>query len=110
MYLSLLKTDNGFEFAKEFDKYCQQNKIEHKWTYPNSPKINGVIERFNRSIQEEWLNMYHDEMIDIVLINQRIKQYLYFYHHDRIHKSLDDQTPTSVVGYNINYQQSSICI
>ena len=105
-----IQTDNGSEFAKEFDKYCQQNKIKHKWTYPHSPKINGVIERFNRSIQEEWLDMYQDEMLDIILINQRIKEYLNFYHHDRIHESLNDQTPASVVGYNINYQQSPICM
>lgn len=108
--LSAVQTDNGSEFEGDFEKYCKQNKIKHKWTYPNSPKINGVIERFNRSIQEEWLNAYQDEMLDITLINKRIKEYLYFYHHDRIHESLDDQTPASVVGYNINYQQSPICV
>ncbi|MBU1256069.1 integrase core domain-containing protein, partial [Patescibacteria group bacterium] len=51
-----------------FDKYCKENSLTHKWTYPHSPKINGVIERFNRSIQEEWLDMYQDEMLDIDLI------------------------------------------
>ncbi len=105
-----IQTDNGSEFEGEFEKHCQEKEIKHKWTYPNSPKINGVIERFNRSIQEEWLNTYQDEMLDIVLINQRIKEYLDFYHHDRIHESLEDQTQASVVGYNINYQQSPRCI
>ncbi|MBU1457767.1 DDE-type integrase/transposase/recombinase [Patescibacteria group bacterium] len=105
-----IQTDNGSEFEGLFDKYCKENSLTHKWTYPHSPKINGVIERFNRSIQEEWLDMYQDEMLDINLINQKIKEYLYFYHHDRIHESLSDQTPATVIGYNINYSKSPICV
>jgi transposase InsO family protein len=38
------------------------------------------------------------------------KQYLEFYHHKRIHESLNDQTPAAVVGYNINYEKSPICV
>ena len=105
-----VQTDNGTEFEGEFEKYCRKSKIKHKWTYPNCPKINGVIERFNRSIQEEWLDAYQDEMLDLDLINKRIKEYLVFYHHDRIHESLNDQTPSSVVGYNINYNKSPKCM
>lgn len=107
-----VQTDNGSEFEGVFDAYCQENSITHKWTYPSSPQINGVIERFNRSLQEEWLDMYQDEMLNITLINQRIKEYLSFYHHDRIHESLADQTPATVVGYNIDYQlpKSPICM
>ena len=105
-----IQTDNGTEFEGVFEKYCKDNKIKHKWTYPHSPKINGVIERFNRSIQEEWLDVYQDEMLNLLLINQRIKEYLSFYHHDRIHESLNDQTPASVVGYSINYPESPKCI
>lgn len=105
-----VQTDNGSEFEGDFDEYCQSQNIKHKWTYPNSPKINGVIERFNRSIQEEWLDMYQDEMIELNLINRRIKEYLSFYHHDRIHESLADQTPADNIGYNINYNKSPICV
>lgn len=48
-----IQTDNGSEFEGDFEAYCCSHNIKHLWTYPNSPKINGVIERFNRSIQEE---------------------------------------------------------
>ena len=105
-----VQTDNGAEFEGEFRKYCRRKEIKHKWTYPNCPKINGVIERFNRSIQEEWLDAYQDEMLDLNLINKRIKEYLTFYHHDRVHESLNDQTPSSIVGYNINYNKSPKCM
>ena len=66
------QTDNGSEFEAVFDHYCQHNNILHKWTYPRCPKINGVIERFNRSIQEEWLDVYQEELIEIKQGNLRI--------------------------------------
>lgn len=96
-----VQTDNGGEFEAVFDKYCQRQHISHKWTYPNTPKVNGVIERFNRSIQEEWLDMYQDELLNPEQANRRIAEYLYFYHNDRIHEGLGDQTPASVLGKEI---------
>lgn len=96
-----VQTDNGSEFMAIFDTYCTNNTIRHVWTYPNHPKINGVIERFNRSIQEEWLDMYQDELIEPQQANKRIAEYLYFYHNDRIHEGLGDQTPASVLGKEI---------
>lgn len=104
-----VQTDNGSEFEGAFDQYCHEHHLSHHFTYPHSPKVNGVIERFNRTIQEEWLDLYQDEMIDPSLINQRILEYLDFYHQDRIHESLADQTPAAIVGYNINYSKSPIC-
>ena len=94
-------TDNGSEFMNVFDAYCTTNHVKHVWTYPNHPQINGVIERFNRSIQEEWLDMYQDELIEPTQANSRIREYLYFYHNDRIHEGLRDQTPATILGKEI---------
>ena len=96
-----VQTDNGSEFEGDFDNYCREEKITHKWTYPKMPKVNGVIERFNRSIQEEWLDMYQDELLDPNMANKRIAQYLHFYHNDRIHESLGDKTPATILGREI---------
>lgn len=96
-----VQTDNGSEFMASFDAYCTVNHIKHVWTYPQHPKINGVVERFNRSLQEEWLDMYQDELIDPIQANLRIKEYLYFYHNDRIHEGLGDQTPAAILGGEI---------
>lgn len=96
-----VQTDNGSEFMHVFDAFCTTNQIRHVWTYPKHPKVNGVIERFNRSLQEEWLDMYQDELLEPERANQRIAQYLYFYHNDRIHESLGNQTPAAVLGKEI---------
>lgn len=51
-----VQTDNGSEFLGVFDQYCQTHDIPHFFTYPRSPRINGGIERFNRTIQEEFID------------------------------------------------------
>ncbi|NMB56728.1 transposase, partial [Candidatus Beckwithbacteria bacterium] len=51
-----IQTDNGSEFLSRFHKYLEEEtKIDHIFIYPRSPKINAYIERFNRTIQEEFL-------------------------------------------------------
>jgi transposase InsO family protein len=50
-----VQTDNGLEFLDDFDDYLLNHGIKHNFTYPRCPRINGVIERFNRTIQEDFL-------------------------------------------------------
>ena len=101
MRVHTAQTDNGSEFMALFDTYCAVYQIKHIFTYPKHPKVNGVVERFNRSLQEEWLDMYQDELIEPDTANQRIAEYLYFYHNDRIHESLGDKTPAAILGKEI---------
>lgn len=93
-----VQTDNGSEFLDEFERYCHIHRIKHLFTYPHSPKINGVIERFNRTIQEDCLAVYYDELDDPSRINLRLSAYLTFYHNERVHKALGNRTPAEVIG------------
>jgi hypothetical protein len=96
-----IQTDNGSEFEGLFDKYLQRKHIQHLFTYPNCPKINGVIERYNRSIQEEWMESYLHEIDDTIQFNKRLKEYLCFYNNLRVHESLGLRTPSEVVGQEL---------
>ena len=51
-----VQTDNGLEFLGEFEEYLKSQDIPHYFTYPRCPKINGCIERYNRTLREEFLN------------------------------------------------------
>ena len=51
--IKAVNTDNGSEFLANFEKFCRDNKVIHFFTYPRSPKMNAVIEKFNRTIQKE---------------------------------------------------------
>ena len=99
-----IQTDNGSEFEGVFDAYLRLKGIRHVWTYPNCPMINGCIERYNRSVQEEWMESYLDEIDDTIQFNKRLKEYLYFYNNLRVHESLQLQTPSQVVGKELKVQ------
>lgn len=92
--LRQVQTDNGHEFLGAFDRYLIDQNIPHAFTYPRSPKINGVVERFNRTIQEEFLNR-SDEILtrDVERLEGKLVKYLYWYNYQRPHRSLKLKTP-----------------
>jgi transposase InsO family protein len=53
-----IQTDNGSEFEKYFRAYIEKENITHFHNYPHHPQSNAHIERFNRTLQEEFIN-YH---------------------------------------------------
>lgn len=96
--LRVIQTDNGHEFLGEFEEYLQEINIKHEFIYPRSPKINGVIERFNRSLQEEFIQR-HDEIIyDPEEFNQKLTKYLVWYNTLRPHHSLGLISPQAYLS------------
>jgi hypothetical protein len=89
----IVQTDNGSEFLGEFNLYLESEGIKHEFIYPRSPKINGVIERFNRTIQEEFLERQAEIDYDLTLFNQKLTKYLIWYNTKRPHQSLNYMTP-----------------
>jgi transposase InsO family protein len=87
-----IQTDHGSEFAKEFERACTELKIEHYFSRVRIPKDNAVVERFNRTLQEEWLSNGHFHP-DILIFNQNLTDWLVYYNHKRRHTSLNYQSP-----------------
>lgn len=88
-----VQTDNGSEFLKDFDAYLQQQSIVHHFIYPHSPKINGVVERFNRTIQDEFINRSDEIYYNLFSFEEKLLHYLNWYNTKRPHYSLKMQTP-----------------
>jgi transposase InsO family protein len=88
-----VQTDNGSEFLKLFHKYLAEQEIKHIFIYPNSPKINGVVERFNRTVQEEFINRSVDFGVDNHQFQRKLIKYLIWYNQRRPHSSLNYQSP-----------------
>ena len=91
--IKIVQTDNGLEFLGDFEKYLKELNIKHIFTYPRCPKINGVVERFNRTVQEDFIDQ------NLHLLNQpkefslKLSDYLLFYNYQRPHQSLNYMTP-----------------
>jgi transposase InsO family protein len=47
---------------KYFDEEIRRLLKNHWHTYPKTPKMNAYVERFNRTIQEEFID-YHQELL-----------------------------------------------
>lgn len=48
-----VQTDGGSEFYAEFEKACKELGIQFFCLPPRSPKLNGGVERINRTSREE---------------------------------------------------------
>lgn len=84
-----VQTDNGLEFERYFREYLAKKGIIHFHNYPKSPKMNAYVERFNRTIQEEFANRYLLEFRDnLDGFNKRLIDWLLWYNTDRPHWSL----------------------
>jgi len=94
-----IQTDNGSEFLNHFDQTIASQGIVHFFTYPRCPKQNGTIERFNRTLQEEFVEEHRQllEEGETGSFNDELINYLLFYNTQRPHNSLKNQEPMKTV-------------
>lgn len=88
-------TDNGSEFMKHFSSAVADHTLNHWHTYPKTPKMNAHAERFNRTVQEEFVD-YHEDLLfddDLTLCNDKLFDYLLWFNTERPHYSLKQQSP-----------------
>ena len=87
-------TDNGSEFMKDFNVELQKQQINHWHTYPKTPKMNAHCERFNRTIQEEFIDFHKDDLfVDLKLFNNKLLDYLLWFNGERPHFALNVNPP-----------------
>ena len=83
---SIILTDNGSEFGKEFAKHIKECGATHYHTYPKTPKQNARCERVNRTIQDEFMIKYGNLLFDnINLFNKKLDEYIHWYNFKRVH-------------------------
>ena len=89
-----VQTDNGSEFAKYFDQACDQLNLERFHTHVRSPKENAHVERFNRTLSEEFL-IYHRALLrdGVSSFNNKLMDYLLWYNTERPHHALGLVSP-----------------
>jgi len=92
-HIHTVQTDNGSEFFKYFHSHLDSEGIKHQFIYPRSPKINGVVERFNRTIQEEFINRTDEIYYDQQVFQVKLQKYLEWYNYKRPHQSLGYLSP-----------------
>ena len=100
-----LHHDNGSEFQKDFEKACKDLNLPQWYSRPRTPTDNPVLERFNRTIQEEFVEMIDIGLEDTEAFNHKLLDWLIEYNSIRPHQALDYLTP---LEYCDTYQTNNL--
>jgi transposase InsO family protein len=84
-------TDNGSEFKKHFNQELERLSLLHYHTYPKSPRMNGHLERFNRTIQEEFVDYNVGLLMEPNRFNQKLIEWLIWYNTKRVHSAFQNK-------------------
>jgi transposase InsO family protein len=99
-------TDNAKAYTQSlrFQETAAGLGIRLKRTRPYRPQTNGKVERFNRTLLEEWAyaRLYHSNAER----RRAFTRWLRFYNHRRPHTSLDGLTPMAVLVNNVHGNHS----
>lgn len=87
-----LQSDWGPEFGSYFSKRA---KIIHRHSRVRKPNDNAHLERFNRTLQEEFLSELPK---DVDLINKYLPKYLKYYNDRRLHLGINLKTPNQILS------------
>ena len=98
--VNFMHSDNGAEFEGEFKKACNFLSINQIYSRVRTPKDNGALERFNWTIQDEWLSMSEEGLDDVRKANKDLTDWLIEYNNVRPHDSLDLDTPLEYAQKN----------
>ena len=99
-------TDNGSEFKKYFNDELNRLYLIHFHTYPRTPKMNAHCERFNRTIQEEYIDYHLYELLDTKKFNHNLMNWLIWYNTRRVHYAFKNKY--SPVQYMIYLEEQTI--
>ena len=98
--IKAVQTDNGSEFHKYFRDYLKEQNITHYWNYPGKPYRNGHVEKFNRTIQEEFIDQHEMYLENINEFNEKMIDWLLWYNTERPHWSLGLMSPVDYLITN----------
>jgi putative transposase len=87
-----IQVDGGSEFQAAFEEACQQRGIRLFVLPPRSPKLNGHVERANRTHTEEFYEVA-DLPWSVAELNQHALAWEWVYNTVRPHQALGYKTP-----------------
>lgn len=94
-----IQVDGGSEFYAEFEEACQKLGIRLFVLPPRSPKLNGAVERANRTHTEEFYEVT-DCSWKVSELNLQLLHHEFVYNCIRPHKSLGLLTPLNFLRNN----------
>lgn len=90
----VVQTDHGSEFSSWFTEHIRARGMTHRHSRVRQSNDNAHVERFNRTLQEECLDLVPQS---VNAFRNALKPYLPYYNNERLHLGIEMQTPAQVV-------------
>jgi transposase InsO family protein len=92
--VDVIQTDNGSEFQAAFHWHVLDKGVGHEYIKPQTPRLNGKVERSHRIDAEEFYRLLDGVVIDdSKVFNEKLREWEHFYNYARPHGALGGQTP-----------------
>ena len=99
--IDAVMTDNGAEFGSgpftknkqehPFERLLLEMRMKHKYTKPYRPQTNGKIERFWRTLNEDFIeDALYENLEDL---KDELLGFLVYYNEHRTHSGINGLTP-----------------
>ncbi|MFB3921431.1 MAG: integrase core domain-containing protein [Terriglobia bacterium] len=106
--LRALQVDGGSEFAALFEALCQRRGIRLFVLPPRSPRLNGRVERANRTHKEEFYELTPCAL-SIAELNRELQNWERTYNTVRPHQSLGYLTPQEFLAHASSHRKEPNC-
>jgi transposase InsO family protein len=106
--LRALQVDGGSEFAAVFEQACRQRGVRLFVLPPRSPKLNGRVERANRTHSEEFYEITPCPL-QITQLNQELRDWERTYNTVRPHQALVYLTPHQFLAQSSSQRKELMC-
>ncbi len=104
-----IQVDGGSEFQDAFERECQKRGIKLFVLPPRSPKLNGHVERAQRTHTEEFYEVT-EASFEIRELNRALLEWEKVYNTIRPHQALGYLTPQEFLGrYHQNQRREVMC-
>jgi len=70
------------------EKAAQEAKLTHLFSYPKHPKTQGFVERFNWTVQDEFLFSFEDLLLHPEDFHEELVKWMVYYNQVRPHQAL----------------------
>ncbi len=87
-----IQVDGGSEFMAQFEAACKESGVRLYVLPPRSPKLNGHVERAQRTHTEEFWQRYEGDL-DLPSVRPALRDWEHLYNTFRPHQALAQLTP-----------------
>ncbi|MCY3850645.1 MAG: IS481 family transposase [Acidimicrobiaceae bacterium] len=103
--IAAVLTDNGSCYrSQQWATALEHTAVDHKRTRPYNPQTNGKVERFHRTLLNEWANI--QPWTSEQQRTNAYPEFMHYYNNRRTHMGLNWATPASKIGHNLCEQYS----